>query len=65
MKSETKWYLPKGFKQGKDNSQRYVISETQMRMFYAFRFAILDFNTDQVREFIKWQKLKKVKKGDV
>jgi len=64
MEEETKWYLPAGFKpEHQDKSQRYIISELQMRKLFTtfFTVPLLDFNRDFVKEFIKKEKLIKTK----
>lgn len=55
------WYLPKNFILQKDKSRKYVVSENQLRKLFSMRFALLDFNRDYIREFIKKEKLSIVK----
>lgn len=56
--SDIQWYLPSDYKPGKDRSQRYIVSEIQLRKLFALHFNPLDFNRDFVKEFIKQEKLK-------
>jgi len=53
------WYIPKECISDIDNSQKYVISEIQLRKLFYKRFAPLNFNRDWVQEFIESEKLEK------
>ena len=55
--SETEWYLPKGYKKGKDKSPKYIVSETQLRQLFCMKYAPLNFNKDYVAEFIEKEEL--------